>query len=1318
MKRFRYFFLVYLTILALGTGFFYADDDLNFEKFIAEEAVEIIENNLIESDQNTNFENIQELVGEDLFIDGNVSGTSILSEDKEIFTEKTDVDSEYNSGQKIDNTSDIIEILDIDPIGVQLKITEVYRDGTDEWIEITNIGNTIFSGDIIISGAKTTSITVSNIIINPNQSWILGDSCSIIVDFSYVWSTGLAMSISDTNPSNISIYYSGVQIDSLNLDSNILSQYNNTDTSIEKIKIDSDYYATGTSSDRVFNIISGYIANPGIIFDLTNSGSNNTGTISTGNQTGEIQNTGNYSLSQLSITEVFFDGYDEWLEITNFSTGDFSGDISIYGASSSPINFNSIFIQSGSSIIIADDGQCFLNSGGVILNTLSISDTNPISVFLYHSGIQLDLFQVSKSFVDSINNQKTSFERIINTSGLLVTTITNTDRIFNIISGYMANPGKVYQSTGEITDISIPTTQTELNLSGLTIPIDCINHNSSIFQITEIFPSNSQVSTFIELLFLDDFSGTVLFSGGLLTDNFYQNLQISSGERILISNGYQGFLEQEKIVVNTSLELQSSSGWLIAHGQSGQVLDIVYYFNPNNSQSSYFDGLYSSCARIFNYNDNYSPGFDRTLLSYFPQGLPIYLDKIVYVGGGGSCSCSNSIINTGQSSNSNTSTNIDPNLLSDQIKILFIEYDPEGSDTNNESITLQSFANQDIDLDNYRLQVVGKTSKKTVRGDILHSLSIESFTGNYQFPNSASCINLLYDYYILDTYCYSGTSDNSSQEEPLENTNYSSQSFGILEIVNIEYDPEGSDVGNEYIILKLNSGEQLNLGDYKLQIDKDSKITKKSLSGILLLGQEQTIRGNFSFPNSTNNGEDVVVSVLSPNQEILAIYNYNPNLPKIIPPPGIYNVYSVLDGDTFRIRYNEKLISFRLLGVDAPESSSTRFGYPECFGAQSKEYLKNLINKKDINIQYQSGQLADSYGRLLTYVFMDSQNINQNMIQNGYTREYTHQGNIYQYQSTFLSSQSYASSNQLGLRSPYTCSGQRLNALSGNIIQTGISISGNMSDIKILSILPNPQGNDKGNETITLFYNHPNLTINSGQEISGNNIDLGIGYYLLIGTRKKYLSGILYPSIAKTLTGDFAFPNSASCVKLYLLSNIIDTFCYDKPDNGEEFKINNGVLSSISNIDISILNQSKLQTIGTKLCLTYQGQTIHCKSIPSSKTSTKNQNKIRLYENYLDLIDDYMRQNRGILFYNTEIKNYFDLLNEAKKNISDGIYYVNIDGEFIQTTDISTWYTSKYNQTSYDYLVSVLKQDLLGNDLVEKYKKLKGEYFKYLENNY
>ena len=47
-----------------------------------------------------------------------------------------------------------------------LQITEVYVDGTDEWIEITNQGQQVFSGTITIQGVKATSLTLKNITIS------------------------------------------------------------------------------------------------------------------------------------------------------------------------------------------------------------------------------------------------------------------------------------------------------------------------------------------------------------------------------------------------------------------------------------------------------------------------------------------------------------------------------------------------------------------------------------------------------------------------------------------------------------------------------------------------------------------------------------------------------------------------------------------------------------------------------------------------------------------------------------------------------------------------------------------------------------------------------------------------------------------------------------------------------------------------------------------------------------------------------------------------------------------------------------------------
>ncbi|HBB03837.1 TPA: hypothetical protein DCZ39_02965, partial [Patescibacteria group bacterium] len=57
-----------------------------------------------------------------------------------------------------------------------LILSEVYYDGTDEWIEITNIGNGNFQGNFILSGAKSTPVFLINISILSGESKIFGDT--------------------------------------------------------------------------------------------------------------------------------------------------------------------------------------------------------------------------------------------------------------------------------------------------------------------------------------------------------------------------------------------------------------------------------------------------------------------------------------------------------------------------------------------------------------------------------------------------------------------------------------------------------------------------------------------------------------------------------------------------------------------------------------------------------------------------------------------------------------------------------------------------------------------------------------------------------------------------------------------------------------------------------------------------------------------------------------------------------------------------------------------------------------------------------------
>jgi hypothetical protein len=103
--------------------------------------------------------------------------------------------------------------------------------------------------------------------------------------------------------------------------------------------------------------------------------------------------------------------------------------------------------------------------------------------------------------------------------------------------------------------------------------------------------------------------------------------------------------------------------------------------------------------------------------------------------------------------------------------------------------------------------------------------------------------------------------------------------------VNIEYDPEGSDTNNEKITLVAThrSGNQTPVDlskTFRLKVNG----TNKTLPWMLPVDVPTTFTKTFGFPNSTDDGQAVVVSLVY-GEHIFDTYTYNPNqaiLPKEI----------------------------------------------------------------------------------------------------------------------------------------------------------------------------------------------------------------------------------------------------------------------------------------------------------------------------------------------------------------------------------------------------------------------------------------------------
>jgi len=93
---------------------------------------------------------------------------------------------------------------------------------------------------------------------------------------------------------------------------------------------------------------------------------------------------------------------------------------------------------------------------------------------------------------------------------------------------------------------------------------------------------------------------------------------------------------------------------------------------------------------------------------------------------------------------------------------------------------------------------------------------------------------------------------------------------------------------------------------------------------------------------------------------------------------NVFHVERVIDGDTAIIGN----YSVRFLGINAPETTSKEF-----YSEAAKNFLNGKINNKNVTLVFTNKRL-DKYGRVLAYVFLDGENVNVEMVKNGYAYYY------------------------------------------------------------------------------------------------------------------------------------------------------------------------------------------------------------------------------------------------------------------------------------------------------------------------------------------
>ena len=96
-------------------------------------------------------------------------------------------------------------------------------------------------------------------------------------------------------------------------------------------------------------------------------------------------------------------------------------------------------------------------------------------------------------------------------------------------------------------------------------------------------------------------------------------------------------------------------------------------------------------------------------------------------------------------------------------------------------------------------------------------------------------------------------------------------------------------------------------------------------------------------------------------------------------------VVSIHDGDTITILQDKQQIKVRLFGIDAPEKKQD-------YGQKSKQFLASLIAGQMVEVE-QKGK--DRYKRTLGIIRHKGQDINAQMVLNGYAWAYVKYSKIY-----------------------------------------------------------------------------------------------------------------------------------------------------------------------------------------------------------------------------------------------------------------------------------------------------------------------------------
>ena len=1185
----------------------------------------------------------------------------------------------------------------------ELIISEVYYDGKDERIEIYNIWNGAFYGDIELSWAiyysSRVSQTYTDIQIPANDFLIIANSDEM---FNFNWDVNIVLnewnykkfSIADTKEIQISLMFSWEEVDTFFAHEYRVKFRDNWEVSFHKILTSGGSIVTRAYSNDKANIVdptedSEPYANPWVLYTYGDgivdySKDPNAET----EEEFEPMDCSDVYQSPVTISEVFWWGsrYNPYVEFAIHDDLEWY-DFEYLLLTGSAVK-TSIFIDLLDEDAMYFDIEDLEKNTKLILTTTAwdLAEAGLITIVLQPdfelnlSGWELQLYGIDwqgRQVLDIVKIGSEILEKSVYRSNSIHTCGEEMDNVMDFSPGFDESALKYFSVTSKFNEKVIETVKYVWWWGGCSCPSkaelcwNAVQTEGDILTWSEV-DSSAEASEW-QVWWEEPHPNPLPLGEGTWNVPEWQAVKIVSLEpKTPESITLQSFLPYDIDFKNHNYYLKTSTA------TTKKYIDWILYANTIDifSKSFWFVDA-GACVYLYSWENQ---------LDFYCYSSEKPQDE----------------------KEKQEADNFNPSDY--QIFITHIDYDPEWSDSWNETITIQSKSSQALDLSKIKMKI-NSTNKKLTW--ILEPYSSTTLKWNFGFPNSTKdnsdvVVILFYDDYIFSTYTY------NPNKPKVEIPDGAVKVYSVIDGDTFRYRKE--DWSLQSVRLLGVDAPESNTARYR-STECFWKEAKNYLTN-LIKNQYVTLEYDENSASSDAYGRMLAYVYLDwklVNETLIAEWYAKEY--------------------TYKTTYSHQS-DFRQAEENARKSEKWLWSSATCGKSIEEEPEAWWIDYEKLSIKISNviydPDWTDSWNEIVQLTVDKSQISMLTSIdfsddfsltifpRSEYSTWTTKSKKLSEFWIFDLSSYSEitlkwnfwlpnnratcVSVNQWSYTFDTRCYNPNQPLSDENL--TWISI---LPNVKIQSITPNPSWKDSWKEEVTLLWT-VNEDIQNFPEIQ-TTLDLSPDFSLLINWKtKKKLVWTLIPNQTITIKWSFWLPNSASCVSLLYKWAELDEFCYWKASDGVKFNSDNTSVHEIPAEELAIVKKITLVKQWDKLCISYNKTLFSCKSIPNS-TTEKNAKLLSMQNSYISELENYIKSSYSMIYYDSQLKDYFNLYSVAKKAIKAWSGDFTRGERNISITDISWLFQSEYEQWAKDYFVSKI-QSAMPESISLALLQAEDEYYK------